>query len=127
MSGKAAKISNSELEVLRVLWTAQDGMSFSQIRSHPVLAGRWQNSTIKTLLDRLRKKGIVSIEEKDVYYYKALVSEADYHEYAAVSLMNKLFAGSAGSMVAALVKSNRLKESDLEELRNLLNRAGETE
>lgn len=125
MKEKAARISSSELEVLKILWTAEDGMSFSEIRGHMKHISKWKSSTIKTLLRRLNEKEIVAVEKKAVYYYRALISETEYNEFATLNLVNQLYAGSARSLVASLVNSNKLNKDDIEELRAILDRAGD--
>ena len=54
---KAINISDAEWEVMRVLWAAGEPVTASHVVD--ALAGRkeWNPRTVKTLLNRLTKKG----------------------------------------------------------------------
>ncbi|MEK8126559.1 BlaI/MecI/CopY family transcriptional regulator [Paenibacillus filicis] len=120
MHPSIAKITDSELEVLRILWEAGRELPMAEIRASLERSSRWDSSTIKTLLRRLCEKGAVLAEKQDVFYYKPLVSEKEYNDYTTQSLIDRLYAGSAKSLVASLLGGNKLNDADLAELRMLL-------
>lgn len=120
MGKHAAKITDSEFTIMRVLWDAGDALPVSDIRKALERSSSWDSSTIKTLLRRLCDKGVVSAEKKEVYYYKPLVSEETYNESATQSLIDRLYAGSAKNLVASLIDGNKLTEKELAELRTIL-------
>jgi BlaI family penicillinase repressor len=122
MNKLAGKIQDSELEVMRVLWEAGEALPLIKIRQ--VLSARcgWEDSTIKTLLRRLQTKEIVRLERRGVY--SAVVSEEEYNKWATQTFVDKIFAGSAKKLVAALVSDGQLDEKDIAELSAMFN-AGE--
>lgn len=71
---------------------------------------------MKTLLRRLCAKGAVGQERREVYYYRPLVSEAEYHESAAGTLLDRVFDGSASRLVASLVQADRITSAEMDEL-----------
>ena len=116
---QSPKISESELEIMRIIWEHDAPMTVTQIRTEAEQRLNWEPSTIKTLLSRLLQKGAVSrIQEegKRVYYYAALISKEDYGQESADKLIDKIFKGSAKNLVASLLSSNKLTKSDIEEL-----------
>ena len=119
MENLSEKISDSELEVMRVLWEAGDALPITEIRM--VLQARrgWEATTVKTLIQRLLGKGAVSQEKRKVFYYSPLVSEQEYNDWAANDLVRRLFRGSAKELVVTLVKSEGLSAQDIDELRAL--------
>jgi BlaI family penicillinase repressor len=119
MNKLAQKISDSELEVMRVLWSIKKAVTLAEIRKTLSANSEWEDSTIKTLLRRLHCKGVLKQEKRDVYYYTPLVSEEEYEEYTTQTLINKLFQGSAKNLVASLVSSNMLSQEDITELRKM--------
>lgn len=119
MSKLVSKITDSEVEVMRVLWEAGRELPFVDIRKKLERTSKWENSTIKTLLRRLCEKGVVLATKKDVFYYTPLVSEAEYNEYTTQGLIDRLYSGSAKNLVASLLGSKKLDNSDIEELRSL--------
>ncbi len=110
------KISDAELKVLRVLWEAPDALPVTEIRR--ALSG-WESSTVKTLIQRLYAKGALRQEKREVFYYAPLFTEEEFGQYATRDLIDKLYNGSAKSLVAALVDSG-LSDDDITELREVL-------
>ena len=113
----AEKITDSELEVMHVLWDAPDALPISEIRRTLQRRRGWESTTIKTLVQRLLNKGAVAQEKRQVFYYRALVSEREYNDWATGDLIRRLYKGSARDLVAALVHSEELTAQDVDELR----------
>lgn len=119
MSLLASKITDSEVEVMRVLWEADSELPISDIRKSLEKSSGWESSTIKTLLRRLCEKGVVMAIKKEVFYYKPVVSKKEYNEHTTQSLIDRLYSGSAKKLVASLLGSKKLNDSDIKELRDM--------
>lgn len=115
----APKISDSELEVMRVLWQAGDALPVTEIRETLQRSRGWEATTVKTLISRLVTKGVLKQEKHSVFYYSPLISEAEYNDWATHDLIRRVYHGSARDLVAALVRSDGLTQSDIDELRDL--------
>ena len=119
MNTIAEKISDSELEVMKVLWEAGDALSITEIRTLLQERKGWEATTVKTLVSRLTSKGAIRQEKRKVFYYHPLISEGEYRNWAARDMVDRLFRGSAGNLIATLVRSSDLQEEDLAELRSM--------
>ena len=117
MQALTVKISDAELEVMRILWREKQAVSLSYIRSELSDKRGWEKSTIATLLRRLQKKGAISIQEKEIRYYVPNITKEDYITLKKRSLIDKLYDGSAKNFVAALCRSGELTETDIDELK----------
>ena len=117
----ADKISDSELEVMKVLWRAGDALPVTVIREALQKSRGWEATTVKTLVNRLVSKGVILQEKRKVFYYSPLISEAEYNSWATGDLIQRLYNGSARDLVGALVQSNGLTPDDVEELRLMFN------
>lgn len=115
----APKISDSELEVMRVLWRAGDALPVTDIRETLQRSRGWEATTVKTLVSRLVTKGVLRQEKRGVFYYSPLISEAEYNDWATHDLISRVYHGSARDLVAALVLSDGLTQDDIDELRDL--------
>jgi len=120
MNSLIIKISNSELEVLKLLWQAKRGMTITEIRNILTANTEWEASTIKTLVRRLCEKKVLKAEKREVFYYTTAVSEQEYNGYATQQMIDRLYGGSAKNLVASLIDGNKLTDSDINELRSLL-------
>ena len=117
MKALAEKISDSELDVMKVLWEAEDALPITVIREQLQKRQGWEATTVKTLVSRLVTKGVVAQEKRKVFFYTPLVTEAEYNEWATNTLIHRLYKGSTKDLIAALVHSDGLTEDDLAELR----------
>lgn len=114
-----SKIADSELEVLKLLWRSEKPMTMPEIRNALIKTTGWDGSTIKTLLYRLCDKGAVIAEKQAVFYYKPSISEQEYNEYATGVFLEKIYGGSARNLIASLIGSKKLKDSDIADLREM--------
>ena len=115
----ACKISGSELEVMKILWRAEDALPVTEIREQLQKTKGWEPATIKTLISRLVSKGVVRQEKRKVFFYSPAVSEKEYSTWATDDLIERIYNGSARQLVAALVHSDGLTQTDLDELRQM--------
>lgn len=115
----ASKITDSELEVMKLLWCAKDALPVTAIREQLQKSKGWEPATIKTLISRLVSKGAVRQEKRNVYYYSPAISEKEYSSWAAKDLVTRIFNGKASDLIASLVNSDGLSQEDLAELRDM--------
>ena len=113
----ADKISDSELEVMKLLWQTGDALSVTEIREALQRSRGWEATTVKTLVSRLVSKGALLQEKRNVFYYSPAISEREYNARVTDNLIRRLYHGSAKDLVAALVHSEGLSPADLDELR----------
>lgn len=111
------KISDSELEVMRLLWREGRPLSFAEIRTELESQSKWSKSTIQTLVVRLRDKGAIGTQANHVTLYSAAVTEQEYTAAEGQLFIDKLYKGSAKKLVASLCENGQLSESDIDELK----------
>lgn len=115
------KITDAELEVLKIIWEKEKVTSFDIIE---VLkkSKDWNESTIRTLINRLQKKGAIIPIEKNgkTYTYKANILQNEYVVEESKSFVKKLYNGSLQNMLLNFVKSKELSKEDLQNLINLI-------
>ena len=117
MRALTVKISDAELEVMRILWREKQAVSFSDIRAELSDKTGWEKSTIATLLRRLQKKGAISIQEREIHYYMPNITKENYIMLKKKTLIDKLYEGSTKNFVAALCQNGELTEADIDELK----------
>jgi len=125
MMSLADKISNAELEVMRILWREGKPVPFSDIRIELQNITDWEKSTINTLIRRLADKGVITAQKKNVIYYTPNISETEYIQTEEKAMLDKLYSGSAKKFVASLCNSGKLSEADIDELKAYFKMGGE--
>ena len=113
------QVSNSELELMKIIWANGGTALYVQIMEGLSKAGfAWQKNTIITLLSRLVDKGLLTTNKIGRRNeYTAVVSEADYQAEQTQTLLNKLYEGSAKGLVSTLIQRDMLSAEDYEELK----------
>ena len=114
-------ISESELEVMKILWKVNEATSAEIIESLKDKS-EWKPKTIQTLITRLVSKDFIRVDKtnKKAYIYSANISEHEYKNYASKSFLEKLYSGSINKMVLSFVKDKKLSKEEIEELKDIL-------
>jgi BlaI family penicillinase repressor len=117
--GKSPEISESELEIMKVLWAKKRPLSVQDVCDE-MIDREWKYSTVATLLGRMVKKGAIAGKKKGyLYYYTPLLDEKEYKIAQAKKFVNKLYAGSVKNLVACLFENQELSDEEIVELREL--------
>ena len=66
--GKKISVSDAELEILEVLWSAGASLNANEIRTRLGQNKSWERTTVLTLIQRLLKKNVLRQEKREVYY-----------------------------------------------------------
>lgn len=119
-------VSDSELEILEVLWAAGNALNAGEIRSALNDHKNWERTTVLTFIQRLVKKGAVLQEKRlqnnrEVYYYTPCIAREEYVRAETRNFVEKFFKGRSKNLAAALVDSDALTKKDIEELRDYFN------
>ena len=115
-----ADISNAEFEVLDVLWDDYPATS-SDIVKRLNQKKPWHDKTVKTLLGRLVKKGVVDFDKAQrQYLYRPLIAREDYTKKEATSFVSRIFKGKVAPLVAGFANQNSLSQQDVDELKALI-------
>ena len=115
----AQQVSDSELTLMKILWSAGGSAKYAAIMEELAKSGNtWQKNTVITLLSRLVDKGFLTVRKLGRRNeYAVAVSEAEYQAAQTQVLVNKLYAGSAMGLVAALIRQEAISPGDYEELK----------
>ncbi|MEO7325847.1 MAG: BlaI/MecI/CopY family transcriptional regulator [Dokdonella sp.] len=113
-------ISEAESVVMDVLWKSHPATAEDVVVA---LAGRadWQDVTIRTMLNRLLKKGAITAQRDGRrYLYRPLVKRTDYMHAESKTLLDRLFEGRLVPMVAHFSAHQKLSKKEIAELKRLV-------
>ncbi len=114
------QLSDAEWIVMNLIWESQPTEA-SDVIAALGKDNEWSDATIKTMLHRLVKKGALSTEQiGKKYRYTAAVRRSACVRKASRSFLERVFGGDAAPALLHLVKTEKLSEDDLEQLRELL-------
>ena len=117
----APKISETEWEVMKVLWAKSPLAAGEIIEALVATDPTWHPKTAGTLLNRLVKKKAVGFQRDGrTHLYRPLVKEADCVSAASESFLERVFGGSLTPMLAHFVQQRKLSAAEKRELKRLL-------
>lgn len=113
-------ISEAESVVMKVLWDSSP-LSCDDVVAALASKQDWQEPTIKTLLNRLLKKGALR-SEKDGrrFLYSPVLTRDQWLSHESESMLNRLFGGQLAPLVAHFGAHKRLSKKDVKELKALI-------
>jgi predicted transcriptional regulator len=118
---KTIAISDAESQVMEVLWQARAALPAEGVVAALAVAHDWQEATVKTLLNRLLKKGAVSARKDGRrYLYSPVLARDQWVTTESTSLVERMFGGRIAPLVAHFGKQHKLSKQDLDELTRLI-------
>lgn len=118
--GPAAGISAAERCVMDALWTRHP-LTAEQIAHAIAEQQGWTLATVKSLINRLLKKGAIDAERDGRrYLYSPRVNRDDYVHAESRSLLDRLFDGRLAPLVSHFSERKQLSRRDIAELKQLL-------
>ena len=113
-------MSPTERQVMRVLWanpSSTSGFIIEQLqKSFP-----WSESTVKTLIIRLTKKGYIQIDNrKKPFHYSATILEKEQLDQETDALLEQVCHKQNGNLLRTLINKATLSQEDIQVLVNAL-------
>jgi len=122
MKSAPPKISESEWLVASIVWEA-DGLTASGIAERLGSDVRWKLKTVNTFLSRLVAKGVLEVERDGrAHRYHARIPREHCVRAESASFLERVFGGGVAPLLAHFCESENLTESEIAELRRILNR-----
>ena len=119
------KISESEWMVMRVLW-AKSPLTANEIVERLTGKAKWKPKTVKTLIDRLVKKGAVKFEKEGRRHrYYPAVERDECIATERQSFIRRVYGGITKPMLAAFLEDAELSADDISELKDILEQKAE--
>ena len=114
------QISEAESAVMDVLWQRQP-LAAEDVVAALADSRQWQEATIKTLLNRLLKKGAIrASKDGRRYLYAPVLKRQAWMLGESQGLLERLFDGRVAPLVAHFSEHRKLSRKDIAELRQLL-------
>ena len=117
---KSTSMTTSERQVMRVIW------AYPHSRSQEIIKllendFDWQPATIKSLLNRLKQKGLIYMEKiNGKFYYNSLISEEEQVKLECRQLFSGVCNTKQGQLLGHLVRESQLSQTDIDQLIEIL-------
>jgi predicted transcriptional regulator len=113
-------ISEAESQVMELLWREAPQASEDLVAAlQPGTA--WHENTVRTLLNRLVRKGAVCAErEGRRYLYSPVLTREQWQSHESRSLLDRVFGGKVAPLLVHFGRNEKLSAKDVAELRKLV-------
>jgi predicted transcriptional regulator len=119
--GARPGLSESELDVLKVLWSNGPGTVRQVNDALQALGRRWAYTTVLTLLQRLQAKGWAASDTSGpAHVFRAAATREEWLRERLGTLADQTCEGERMPLVWALVKGERFSAREVAEFRKLL-------
>ena len=117
------KVTNSEWYVMNCLWE-KSHLSLMQLVPLLKESAGWSKSTSATMVRRMTEKDLIGYEENGkTKYFFPKVKKQDVVVQETRDFLQRIYEGSVGMMISALVRQNDLSQEDILELQEILKAA----
>jgi BlaI family penicillinase repressor len=121
MSTKTIKPTESELEILQVLWE-KDKASVREVHEELLMLKDVGYTTTLKLMQIMHEKGLVKRDDSfKTHIYQASVSKEKTQKHLLGKMINNLFGGSPAELVLQALGNHKASPAELEEIQQLLN------
>lgn len=113
-------ISDAEWQVMNVVW-AEQPLTAQEVIAQLATEADWAPPTVKTMLHRLVKKGVLTYEAQgNRYVYRARARRADCVRQASRSFLQRVFGGDAAPLLSHFLRGAKLAPDEIAQLREIL-------
>lgn len=120
-STPATSITDAESVVMEVLWRYSTPVPTETVVAALEGEQRWQEATIKTLLNRLLKKKVIRAQKDGRrFLYSPLIMRDQWVLNVSKGLLDRLFAGRVAPLAAHFSRHGKLTKRDVAELKRLI-------
>lgn len=115
------ELSDFELEVMQLFWSSPESTA-PEIHQIITSKRKVSYSTVKTIIDRLEKKGALnrSRQEGRTIFYKPSVERNQLRKPMIKDFINRVFLGKSKPLVAHILQEESLSLDDISYLESLL-------
>lgn len=120
MAVNATDMTPAEWEVMRIIWT-KGSLGSSEVIAAIQAKREWTESTVKTLLRRLVKKGMLATEaDGRKFIYVAQIDEKTAMNETTTDLFDHLCAMKKGAVINNLIAHTELSQDDIRSMQAML-------
>ena len=124
---KNIAISEAESLVMETLWQRHP-LAAEEVSAILLQQQDWQEATVKTLLNRLLKKGAIKAEKDGRrFLYSPVLKREQWLMSESKGFLDRMFNGRIAPLVAHFSEQKKLSKQDIAELKRLIKELGDDE
>lgn len=124
-SASSIAISEAESIIMQSLWD-KSPMSADEVIATLLDQQDWQEATVKTLLNRLLKKGAIrAVKDGRRFLYSPILKREQWIHTESKGFLDRMFDGKIAPLVAHFSQQKKLSKQDIDALKKLIEELGD--
>ena len=120
MVTKRHELTEAEWEIIQVVWE-HEPCAAPAVQEELVARKKWTYSTVKTLMDRMVAKGLLTTERiRNLILYRSAISQQDAQRGELLRTVKRAFGGAFTPMMQFMLESDALSQNELGELQTMI-------
>ncbi len=122
MATKNHELTEAEWEIIQVVWE-HEPCAAPTVQEELVARKKWTYSTVKTLMDRMVTKGLLTTERiRNLMLYRSAISQQDAQRGELLRTVKRAFGGEFTPMMQFMLDSDALSRKELDDLEALIHK-----
>jgi len=122
MTAKRYELTEAEWDIIEVVWE-HEPCAAPTVQEELVARKQWTYSTVKTLMDRMVAKGLLTTERiRNLILYRSAISRNDARRGELMRTVKRAFGGTFTPMMQFMLEDNTLSPQELENLEDMIRR-----
>jgi BlaI family transcriptional regulator, penicillinase repressor len=114
------ELTEAQWEIIQVVWE-HEPCAAPAVQEELAARKKWTYSTVKTLMDRMVAKGLLTTERiRNLILYRSAISQQDAQRGELRKAVKRAFGGAFTPMMQFMLESDTLSRSELDELEAIL-------
>jgi BlaI family penicillinase repressor len=124
MTKKPIELFETEWAILKVVWK-EEPCAAPSVQEALAEEKAWTYGTVKTLMDRMVKKGLLSVMKvRNLHLYSSAITQTQAQKSEITRAVKRAFDGTFSPLMHFLIQNDELSEQEYEELEALLKQRG---
>ncbi|MBN1508098.1 MAG: BlaI/MecI/CopY family transcriptional regulator [Sedimentisphaerales bacterium] len=120
MAKKNVELFESEWSILQVVWE-HEPCAAPTVQEALTKEKGWAYTTVKTLMDRMVKKGLLQTERiRNLYLYRSAITRAQAQRSEIMRTVKRAFDGALTPMMQFLIENETLSEQEYRQLEHVI-------
>lgn len=120
MATRGYELTEAEWEIIQVVWE-HEPCAAPTVQEELETRKQWTYSTVKTLMDRMVAKGLLTTERiRNLILYRSAVTQKQARKGEVARTLARAFGGAFTPMMQFLLESHTISDTELAELESMI-------
>jgi BlaI family penicillinase repressor len=120
MATRDHELTEAEWEIIQVVWE-REPCAAPTVQEELEVRKKWTYSTVKTLMDRMVVKGLLTTERiRNLILYRSAVTQKQARRGEVMKTLTRAFGGAFTPMMQFMLESHALSDGELAELESMI-------